>query len=130
MIKQFFSYVAQQLRPGHPQAEGSGFGATIALNSKPAESLDDLRERVWWTLSNCDQPNCSRLATQIIHAQDAASLWALRSDMFQCIAQSRGQAYAIERIEDLQRSFVGWLPSSVLARSSEFGQSGFRASTR
>ncbi len=130
MIKQLLSSIAQQLRPARIGADRSGFGPTLALNSKPADSLDDLRECMWWTLSSCDQPTCGRLATQITHAPDAMGLWALRSEVFQCIAQSQGQTHAIERMEQLQRSFAGWLPDKVLARSSEFGHAGFRSSKR
>lgn len=130
MIKQLFLALAQRLRPTSMGSQDCGFGPTITHQCKPADSLDELRERVWWTLSNCDQPSCARLATQITHAPDAMALWALRTDVFQCVAQSYGQAHAIKQIEQLQLSFAGWLPNKVLARSSEFAHSGFRVSRR
>lgn len=130
MFKKFLSTLAQQLSAQRVGSDLAGFESTVTLNSKPADSLDDLRERVWLTLSSCDEPNCNRLATQITHANDAAALWALRSDVFQCIARTHGQTHAIERIAQLQSSFAGWLPDKVLAQSSEFGNSGFPPSRR
>jgi hypothetical protein len=117
MIKRFLSVVRRQLSTGNPL---SRFRETVVLDSQPADSLDELRERMWWLISDCDGPASSLVSTQITHADLPEDLWALRGAVFQCVAQAYSQAEAIDRLNRLSRAFYGWMPDKMLMPDSKF----------
>ena len=77
-------------------------------------------------LHDCADVRCQRVSYNIGQAKTPVELWALRSDLHQCIAQTHSERVAAARINDIATVFEGWIPASQLARI----QPGFRHSAK
>ena len=53
---------------------------------------------------------------KIDFARTPADLWALRSDLHQCIAQVHTESVAAQRINDMASIFQGWVPAAQLTK--------------
>ena len=67
-------------------------------------------------LCGCQGVRADRLLYKIDLAKTPAELWALRSDLHQCIAQVHTESVAAERINDLISVFAGWVPAAQLTK--------------
>lgn len=67
-------------------------------------------------LGGCHGVRADRLLYKIDLAKTPAELWALRSDLHQCIAQVHTESLAAERINDLTGVFAGWVPVGQLSK--------------
>jgi hypothetical protein len=76
--------------------------------------LPVIQEQLASTLHDCDSSRSHRLAQRVHSARTASELWALRSDVHQCIAQIHNQAEASNRINGLATAFRGWVPERQL----------------
>jgi hypothetical protein len=77
-------------------------------------------------VSDCHDVRGQRIRYKIEIAQTPVDLWALRSDLHQCIAQHHSERVAAARINDVAELFEGWIPANQLTRI----QPGFRTSEK
>lgn len=83
-----------------------------AIGAPLAEIQLSLRE----ALGGCQGVRADRLHYKIDMAKTPAELWALRSDLHQCIAQVHSESVAALRINEVSRVFAGWVPAAQLAK--------------
>lgn len=67
-------------------------------------------------LGGCHGVCADRLLYKIDLAKTPAELWALRSDLHQCIALVHTESVAAMRINDLSIVFTGWVPAEQLTK--------------
>lgn len=67
-------------------------------------------------LDGCHGVRADRLKYKIDMAKTPAELWALRSDLHQCIAQVHSEGVAAHRINGLSAVFQGWVPGAQLIK--------------
>lgn len=67
-------------------------------------------------LVDCRGVRADRLLYKIDIAKSPGELWALRSDLHQCIAQVHGEGVAAYRINGLSAVFQGWVPAAQLIK--------------
>jgi hypothetical protein len=93
------------------------FGAS-KRQPKPAigAPLVDIQHGLREALSGCHGVRADRLLYKIDMAKTPAELWALRSDLHQCIAQVHTESVAALRINDLSLVFTGWVPAEQLTK--------------
>jgi hypothetical protein len=86
--------------------------------SQPAigMSLADIQLNLREALAGCHGVRADRLLYKIDMAKTPGELWALRSDLHQCIAQSHTEGVAAYRINGLSAVFQGWIPSAQLIK--------------
>jgi hypothetical protein len=89
-------------------------------------SLSDIKTSLREAVQDCTYARSQSVGYKIDNAKTPAELWALRSDLHQCIAQHHSERVAAARINDLAILFEGWLPASQLTRI----QPGFRTSEK
>ncbi len=77
--------------------------------------LTDIQLSLREALAGCHGLQADRLHYKIVRAETPAELWALRSDLHQCIAQSHTESVAALRINGLSLVFAGWVPAAQLA---------------
>ena len=75
-------------------------------------SLADIQNSLRGALVGCHGVRADRLLYKIDTAKIPAELWALRSDLHQCIAQVHGEGIAGHRIDALSVVFAGWIPEA------------------
>lgn len=73
--------------------------------------LAEIQRHLIETLDGCEGVRADRLRFYIDNAKTAAALWALRSDLHQCIAQTHTESVAAVRINRLSPVFAGWVPT-------------------
>jgi hypothetical protein len=78
------------------------------------DELSELRQSVVVTLHGCSDQTAQRLAQRVRIARSSQDLWVLRSDLYQCIAQTHSQTEAVKRINSLIEAFEGWIPPAQL----------------
>ena len=77
-------------------------------------------------INDCDDERALQIRYKIDLAQTPMQLWALRSDVHQCIARLHSERVAAARVNEIAAMFVGWIPDSQLTRI----QPGFRTSEK
>ena len=91
-----------------------------ALTRKPAPisglPLADIQRNLCEALYECQGVRVDRLLYKINTAKTPAELWALRSDLHQCIAQIHTEGEAAHRINGLSAVFKGWIPGTQLTK--------------
>jgi hypothetical protein len=93
------------------------FGASTRKQTRTSGApLENIQHSLRKTLAGCSGIRADRLLYQIELAKTPAELWALRSDLHQCIAQARTESVAAERINGLISVFAGWVPSAQLSK--------------
>lgn len=90
----------------------SALQAKLESGAPLAEIQLSLRE----ALAGCHGVRTDRMLYKIDSAKTPAELWALRSDLHQCIAQVHTESVAALRINDLSQVFAGWIPAAQLAK--------------
>ncbi len=108
------------------------FGAS-ARPFKPAVGapLADIQLNLRDVLRGCKGISADRLMYKIDNAKTPSELWALRSDLHQCIAQAHTESVAALRINGLIQVFVGWVPDAQLAKiQPDFKPSGGQSRSR
>ena len=95
-------------------------------NAKQKPSMAQIQQALHAAVSDCHDVRGQRTRYKIDIAKTPAELWALRSDLHQCIAQLHSERVAAARINDLAVMFEGWIPASQLTRI----QPGFRTSEK
>lgn len=88
--------------------------------------LAQIKQALRETISDCTDVRSHRASFKIDQARTASDLWALRSELHQCIARLHSERVAAARINDMATLFTGWLPASQLTRI----QPGFRTSEK
>ena len=89
------------------------FGAPKTTTPRPAKKpLPDIQHSLRDALTGCNGVSADRLFYKIDVAQTPADLWALRSDLHQCIAQVHSEGIAAQRINQVNAVFAGWIPSA------------------
>ena len=78
--------------------------------------LADIQISLRDALVGCHGVRTDRLLYKIDLAKTPAELWALRSDLHQCIAQVHTESVAAERVNDLAGVFAGWVPATQLTK--------------
>lgn len=93
------------------------FGAS-KRQPKPAigAPLADIQQCLREALSGCQGVRADRLLYKIDIAKTPAELWALRSDLHQCIAQVHTERVAAQRVNALSSVFAGWIPAAQLTK--------------
>jgi hypothetical protein len=86
--------------------------------SQPAIGLPlaDIQLSLREALVGCHGVRADRLLYKIDMAKTPGELWALRSDLHQCIAQGHTEGVAAYRINGLSAVFQGWIPSAQLIK--------------
>ena len=79
-------------------------------------SLLQIQQALGSALHDCTGVRRQRIQYRIDNSKTPAELWALRSDLHQCIAQTHSERVATARINDVATAFEGWLPASQLIR--------------
>ena len=79
-------------------------------------ALADIQLSLRATLVGCHGVRADRLLYKIDIAKTPAELWALRSDLHQCIAQIHSEGVAAYRINGLSAVFQGWIPAAQLIK--------------
>jgi len=96
--------------------------SAVGGNSRDKLTLVQIQQALHAAVCDCTDIRAQRVNYKIDQAKTPADLWALRSDLHQCIAQVHSERVAASRINDLAGLFEGWLPASQLTRI----QPGFR----
>lgn len=78
--------------------------------------LADIQLSLREALVGCHGVRADRLLYKIDVAKTPADLWALRSDLHQCIAQVHTEGVAAYRINGLTAVFAGWIPAAQLTK--------------
>ena len=78
--------------------------------------LPEIRQSLRQALDGCNGVGSDRLLYNIHIAKTPTELWALRSDLHQCIAQVHTESVATQRINALNQVFAGWVPAEQLAK--------------
>ena len=93
------------------------FGAS---SRKPAPisglPLADIQRSLREVLAGCQGVRVDRLMYKINTAKTPAELWALRTDLHQCIAQIHTEGEAAHRINGLSAVFKVWIPAAQLTK--------------
>ena len=93
------------------------FGAS---SRKPAPisglPLADIQRSLREVLDGCQGVRVDRLLYKINTAKTPAELWALRSDLYQCVAQIHTEGEAAHRIDGLSAVFKRWIPAEQLTK--------------
>lgn len=101
------------------------FGISKPEPQSPAGlPLADIQLSLREALSGCHGVRTDRLFYKIDMVTTPAELWALRSDLHQCIAQAHTEGIAAHRINGLSVVFAGWIPDVQLVKI----QPGFKPS--
>ena len=87
-------------------------------------SLVQIQQAMHSSVHDCTDVRSQRVQYKINNSKTPAELWALRSDLHQCIAQTHSERVATARINDMMIVFEGWIPAPQLIRI----QPGFRSS--
>ncbi len=105
------------------------FSASQGADQIPAQDklpMAQIQQALRDALHDCADVRGQRVSYNIDQAKTPVELWALRSDLHQCIAQTHSERVATARINDMAAMFEGWIPASQLARI----QPGFRHSAK
>ncbi len=78
--------------------------------------LAQIQQALRDAVHDCVNLRAQRINYKINQAKTPAELWALRSDLHQCIAQIHSERVAAARINDVAVMFEGWIPASQLTR--------------
>lgn len=78
--------------------------------------LTKIQQGMRHVINDCSDLRCRRMSFRINQAQTPADLWALRSDLHQCIAQLHTESEAALRINDMASMFEGWIPAAQLIK--------------
>ncbi len=101
-----------------------------ASNSTPQAvsklSMVQIQQALRSAAHDCTGVYGQRIQYKIDHSKTPVELWALRSDLHQCIAQAHSERVATTRINDLATVFEGWIPANQLIKI----QPGFRNSQK
>jgi hypothetical protein len=100
--------------------------ASHDANAKTKPSMAQIQQALNDAINDCQDVRGQRIRYKIETAKTPADLWALRSDLHQCIAQQHSERVAAARINDAAMMFEGWVPASQLIRI----QPGFRTSEK
>ena len=92
------------------------FGTPSALPSVPNAPLADIQQAMREVLDGCNGTPTQRMLYKIDIARKPADLWALRSDLHQCIAQTHTESVAAQRVNSLACLFEGWVPAAQLTK--------------
>lgn len=92
------------------------FGSQPASPGIARAPLADIQQTLRQTLSGCNGTRSQRLHYKIDIAKTPVDLWALRSDLHQCIAQVHTESVAAQRINDMASMFKGWVPAAQLTK--------------
>ncbi len=92
----------------------------------PRLSMVEIQQALRSAAHDCTDVRGRRIQYKIDHSKTPAELWALRSDLHQCIAQTHSERIATARINDVAAVFEGWIPAPQLIRI----QPGFRNSQK
>lgn len=79
-------------------------------------SLVQIQQAVRSALHDCTDVRGQRIQFKIDNSRTPVELWALRSDLHQCIAQIHNERVATTRINDMLPVFEGWIPASQLTK--------------
>jgi hypothetical protein len=93
---------------------------TQAINAPLAKIKQYQRD----ALIGSDDIRTERVLYKIDLAKTPADLWALRSELHQCIAQTHTESVAAHRMNEMTSLFKGWIPAAKLTRV----QPGFKPS--
>ena len=78
--------------------------------------LADIQRSLREVLDGCQGVPVDRLMYKINTANTPAELWALRSDLHQCIAQIHTEGEAAHRINGSSAVFRGWISAAQLTK--------------
>ena len=99
------------------------FGASTR---KPAPisglPLADIQRSLCKALQGCQGVRVDRLFYKIKSSKTPAELWALRTELHQCIAQIHTEGVAADRINGLSTVFNGWIPAAQLTKITPYSK--------
>ena len=84
--------------------------------------LADIQRSLSDALEDCQGVRVDRLLYKINSAKTPFELWALRSDLHQCIAQIHTEGVAADRINGLSTVFNGWIPAAQLTKITPYSK--------
>ena len=90
------------------------------------QSVVQIQRALRSAVHDCTDVRGQRVQYKIDNSKTPAELWALRSDLHQCIAQIHSERVATVRINDMTSIFEGWIPASQLTKI----EPGFRHSAK
>ena len=73
-----------------------------------------LRREMTLVVTDCPPEIRAKMLRGIVRANNGTDLWMLRSEIFQVVAQTHGQAEARRRINELLPLFDQWVPARQL----------------
>ena len=90
-----------------------------SANDDTRQKLHEIRQAMLSCLGALgDSPTVVRLTAKVLYSTDAESLWYLRSDLMQVLAETRGEALARQRVDAISNMFRGLLPAAQQSRPS------------
>ncbi len=104
----------------------SASNVTSTPQAAPRQSMVQIQQALHSAAHDCVGVRGQRIQYKINQSKTPAELWALRSDLHQCIAQTHSERVATERINNVAAVFEGWIPAHQLIRI----QPGFRNSQK
>jgi hypothetical protein len=85
-----------------------------ASDATPQNGLEDVRDAMLQALGEAGGRKRATLLLRIRIAPDVHSLWALRPDVMQAVAQMHGESEGGRRLARATEKFAGLLPAAAL----------------
>ena len=84
---------------------------TLADPAHSGSALASARNAVLLCVHDCPAGSARLLQQKIQRAHSHRELWALRSEVYHCVALQHHQAMASDRLQSLDSHFEGWVES-------------------
>ncbi len=94
------------------QSSRSRADRSTTTNADSHHELHSARHALLNCIHDCSDGSVRLLQKKIQQAQTHRDLWALRSEIYQCVAMQHHQAMATERLQSLAHHFEGWVGSA------------------
>ena len=85
-----------------------------AVAADPSAALEEAREALLEALGDAGGRKRATLALRVRNAVDARTLWELRTDVMNAVAQAHGEWEGRRRLEQVTAKFEGLLPVAHL----------------
>ena len=96
------------------------FSVTTAATPRAEDpaTMDQIREAMLAMAAVDPGERAAGLARRIRYATDLQTLWFMRGEIMQLLAQDHGEAAAREKVDELSSMFTHLLPSGLRSRPS------------
>lgn len=96
----------------------SSFAALLGSEQTAGGSVEDIRTAMVYQVSVIgNSVDCTAICTEIAMAGDIQTLWYLRSNLVNVLAERFGEKIAREKVNRITEMFHGLIPKSFLDKS-------------